>query len=122
GSDNGTIDMSNGHAVPVACDLVTSSNAVNRDYAQPVCSALDSDQPWLQVANGFAGQSSDGLVQLDGPSHIIATPATNASNGNLAQTVQADLTHGGAEFTLALGFGQNPAVAAHATNASLNGR
>ena len=61
GSDDGSIAQSGGGDVPVACDLRTTSNAVNRDYAQPVCSALAADAPFLQVSNGFVGQPSDGL-------------------------------------------------------------
>jgi glucan 1,4-alpha-glucosidase len=118
GSDSGTVDTSNGHAVPVACDLSITTNAVNRDYAQPVCSALDTDNAWLQVTNGFDGQPSDALIQLDA-SHSITAPTTVAKGGNIVQTTQADLRHGHQNFTFALGFGQTAAQAAQATRASL---
>jgi hypothetical protein len=91
GADSGTIDTSTGHAVPVACDLTTRTNAVNRDYAQPVCSALDTDVPFLKVSNGFVGQASDGFVQLDSPARKITTATSDATNGNLVQTAKVDL-------------------------------
>src|SRR3954465_1422319 len=42
GSDSGTVAASHGHQVLVGSDTVTTTNAANRDYAQPVFSALDS--------------------------------------------------------------------------------
>ena len=51
-----------------ATDPVTETNAANRDYAVPVYSALDVSRGFDQATNGFAGQPSDGLVQLD-PRH-----------------------------------------------------
>src|SRR3989442_10455257 len=65
GGDTGTIDTSTGHTVPIAFDTTTTSNAFNRTYAVPVYSALDTSIPLTQVSNGFVGQPSDGLVQLD---------------------------------------------------------
>jgi len=41
GGDSGVVDTSTGHAVPVAFDTTTTSQAVNRTYATPVFSALD---------------------------------------------------------------------------------
>ena len=127
----------------MACDLRTTSNAVNRDYAQPVCSALAADAPFLQVSNGFVGQPSDGLVQLDGASRAL-TPTSAAPNGNLVQTVRIDLSgRDGAgddrlsapnadqnkdttsgetrrgTFSLALGFGKQAQDAVSATQRSL---
>src|SRR4029434_5242435 len=84
GSDSGTIGTSAGHSVPVACDPVTQTNAANRDYAQPICAALDASEPFLQVSNGFAGQPSDGLRQLDS-AHALSTTFSQAANGNLVQ-------------------------------------
>ena len=65
GGDSGTVDSSTGQPFPVAFDTVTQTNAANRDYAQPVFSALAGSTAFKQVSNGFAGAASDGLVQLD---------------------------------------------------------
>src|SRR2546421_3184769 len=93
GRAHGTFDTSTGHIVPVAFDTNTKSNAVNRNYAVPVYSALDASTPFLQASNGFAGVGSDGLTQLDA-SHTLTALYTHAINGNLAQTTQVDLSHG----------------------------
>src|SRR5207249_1116152 len=63
GADSATVDTSTGRPVLVASDTVTATNAVNRDYAQPVYAALAG--PFDQATSGFAGAQSDGLVQLD---------------------------------------------------------
>src|SRR5207247_7049138 len=117
GGDNGTIDTSTGHNVPVAFDTVTKSNAANRDYAKPVYSALDASNPFTRVSNGFAGQPSDGLVQLD-TSHSLTALYNQATNGNLVQTAQANISKGGM-FTLSLGFGTIQADAVNAAKGSL---
>jgi glucoamylase len=120
GGDTSSIDVSTGHPVPVACDPLITSNAVNRDYAQPVCSALDADVPFLQISNGFVGQASDGLVQLDGPSRKITAPTSDAANGNVVQTAKVDLIHTGGAFTLALGYGQHASDAVQSTRLGLS--
>ncbi|HEX6477503.1 MAG TPA: glucodextranase DOMON-like domain-containing protein [Ktedonobacteraceae bacterium] len=117
GGDTGTIDTSTGHNVPIALDTVTKSQAANRDYAVPVYSALDASTPFTRMSNGFVGQPSDGLVQLDA-SHTLTALYTQANNGNLVQTTQANISQGGM-FTLALGFGTSQAAAVSATEASL---
>ncbi|MGZ3622323.1 MAG: glucodextranase DOMON-like domain-containing protein [Ktedonobacteraceae bacterium] len=117
GGDSGTIDTSTGHNVPIAFDTNTTSQAANRTYAVPVYSALDASTPFTQVSNGFAGQPSDGLVQLD-TSHQLTALYSEATKGNLVQTSQADISKGG-KFTLALGFGTNQADAVSAAEASL---
>ncbi len=117
GGDSGTIDTSTGHNVPIASDLNTTSQAFNRTYAVPVYSALNASIPFTQVSNGFAGQSSDGLVQLDS-SHSLTALFSEALNGNLVQTAQANISRGGM-FTLALGFGPSQAAAMSATTGSL---
>jgi glucoamylase len=117
GGDNGSIDTSTGHNVPIAFDTVTTSNAFNRTYAVPVYSALDASIPFTQVSNGFVGQPSDGLVQLD-TSHALTAIYTQANNGNLVQTAQADISHGGM-LRLALGFDTSQAAAVSAAEASL---
>ncbi len=117
GGDSGTIDTSTGHNIPIAFDTLTTSNAFNRDYAVPVYSALDASTPFTQVSNGFAGQPSDGLTQLDS-SHALTAIYNEATNGNLVQTAQANISKGGM-FTLALGFGTKQADAVTAAEGSL---
>ena len=117
GGDTGTIDTSSGHTVPIAFDTVAKNNPFNRNYAVPVYSALDASTPFTQVSNGFVGQPSDGLVQLDA-SHTLTALNTQATNGNLVQTAQANISHGGM-FTLALGFGTSQSASVSTTEASL---
>ena len=117
GGDTGTLDYSLGYAVPVAYDTKTTSQAANRDYAQPVYSALRASSPFLKVTNGFAGTGSDGLTQLD-TSHSLTALYDGATNGNLVQTAQLDLSHGNT-FVLALGFGNNQSEAVSAARNSL---
>src|SRR5256886_1952507 len=118
GGDSGTIDTSTGHNVPIAFDTVTKSNAANRTYAVPVYSALDASNPFTNVSNGFASQPSDGLVQLD-TSHKLTALYTQANDGNLVQTAQANISRGGM-FKLALGFGASQSAAVGAAEASLS--
>jgi hypothetical protein len=90
GADSATVGASADREVPVACDLNTTTNAANRNYAQPVCSALDGSRAFLQVSNGFSGTPSDGLVQLDA-SRALTTLYTDAQNGNVVQTAYDEL-------------------------------
>ena len=112
GADSATTDTSTGHTILVASDPNTATNAVNRDYAQPVYAALDA--PFAETTNGFAGTASDGLTQLD-TSHALTTSYTTASNGNVVQTarITGGKKHddGDLEFTMALGFGASQAAA-----------
>ncbi len=117
GGDTGIIDTSTGHNVPIAFDTKTTSNAFNRTYAVPVYSALDASRPFTQVSNGFVGAKSDGLVQLDA-SHTLTALYNQADNGNLVQTVQADISQGG-HLMLALGFGTKQADAVSAAEGTL---
>ena len=118
GGDTGTVDTSTGHALPVAFDTNTASQAANRTYATPVFSALDATTPFTQVSNGFAGAASDGLTQLDAAHSLTATFA-NATNGNLVQTAALNLSRGG-NFTIALGFGTTQAEAVAAAEGTLS--
>src|SRR2546425_741971 len=118
GGDSGLIDTSPGHAVPVAYDTRTASQAVNRTYAVPVFTALDASRPFGQVSNGFVGAASDGLAQLDATHSLSATNDT-ASNGNLVQTAQLDLAKE-AEINVALGFGTTQSEAVSAAAGSLH--
>ena len=118
GGDTGIVDTSTGHAVPVAFDTNTASQAANRTYATPVFSALDASTPFTQVSNGFAGAASDGLTQLDG-AHSLTATFDNATNGNLVQTAALNMSRGG-HFTIALGFGTTQADAVAAAEGTLS--
>ncbi len=120
GGDTGIIDTSTGHKIPIAFDTLTASNAFNRTYAVPVYSALDASIHFLRAGNGFAGQASDPLVQLDA-SHTLTAVFTQADDGNLVQAAQVSLSHGGA-FVLALGFGTDQAGAIGAAEASVKAK
>jgi glucan 1,4-alpha-glucosidase len=117
GGDSGVIDTSTGHKLPVAFDTRTTSQAFNRTYAVPVYSALDASTPFTQVSNGFVGVGSDGQVQLDA-THTLGVTYDSASNGNLVQTTQVDLSSGG-DFSLALGFGTTQGDAVMAAEGTL---
>ena len=118
GGDTGGVDTSKGHALLVASDTNTATNAANRDYAVPVFSALDASTPFRQVSNGFAGQGSDGLTQLQA-SHRLTALYSSAANGNLVQTAELDLSRK-RQVTLALGFGTSQAAAVGAAAGSLD--
>src|SRR6266699_1844066 len=118
GEDTGTNDNSTSHIVPIAFDTNTTSQAVNRTYAVPVYSALDASMPFTQVSNGFVGKPSDGLVQLDA-SHNLTGIYSQANDGNLVQTAQANISLGGV-FKLVLGFGTSQSAAVSAAEASLS--
>jgi glucan 1,4-alpha-glucosidase len=109
GADSATVDTSTGQPVPVSFDTNTATNAVNRDYAVPTYLALRADHPFAAVSSGFVGTASDGLVQLDS-THSLTPQYTDATNGNVEQTAQIDISHSG-DFTLALGFGTTQAQA-----------
>jgi glucoamylase len=118
GADSSTVDSSTGNPVMVAYDTQTATNAVNRDYAQPVFAALDG--PFDQATSGFAGTASDGLTQLDA-SHALTQLYSDALNGNLVQTGRVSLRgRGNGNITLALGFGTDRAAALSSAEGSLN--
>jgi len=109
GSDSSTVDDSTGHPVLVSYDTQTATNAVNRDYAQPVFAALDG--PFDQATSGFVGTPSDSLSQLDA-SHALTQIYTDAENGNVVQTGRVALSpRGNGSVTLALGLGPDAASA-----------
>ena len=122
GADSATTDTSTGHAILVASDPNTTTNAVNRDYAQPVYAALDA--PFAETTNGFAGTASDGLTQLD-TSHALTTSYTTASNGNVVQTARVaggkKDSGGSLDFTVALGFGASQAGAVQTAESAAAG-
>jgi glucoamylase len=118
GPDSGTLASRDGHAVLVGSDPQTKTNAVNRDYAVPVFSALDASRPFLGVSSGFAGADSDGLKQLD-TSRRLTSAFGQAAAGNLVQTARVDLGRDGA-FSLVLGFGQSSGEAVATAQRSLH--
>jgi glucoamylase len=120
GADSGGIARAGGHTLLVGSDPVTTTNAANRDYAVPVHSALDASRPFLEVSNGFAGEGSDGLSQLDADRRLTARFA-EARQGNLVQTARVDPGRDGS-FELALGFGDSQATAVGAARRTLDER
>src|SRR4030088_789107 len=118
GADSATLDTSTGHPVMVAYDTKTQTNAVNKDYAQPVFAALDG--PIDQAASGFVGTPSDGLSQLDA-SHALTHLSSDAVNGNVVQTGRVDLSNNqNGSIMLTLGFGADQASAVASAEGSLN--
>ncbi|MBV9800988.1 MAG: hypothetical protein JO039_23270 [Solirubrobacterales bacterium] len=121
GADSARTDTSTGHQVLVAFDTNTATNAANRDYAQPVYMALDG--PFSRVTNGFAGEPSDGLAQLDA-AHALSTTYDSAVGGNVVQVARIGAGRAGSSgiphsFTLALGFGATQTDAVGSAEASL---
>jgi glucoamylase len=117
GADDGALASAHGHTLLVGSDTVTKTNAANRDYAIPVYSALDVSRGFDQATNGFAGQPSDGLVQLD-TGHTLTALHDTAVHGNVVQVGRVPLGHSG-RFTLALGYGDTQAKAVSASQSSL---
>jgi glucan 1,4-alpha-glucosidase len=117
GADDATVTEAAGHKVLVASDVVTTTNAANRDYAEPVFAALDG--PFDQASTGFAGSASDGITQLDA-THSLATLYPDARDGNVVGTARLALD-GSGKATLALGFGSSSDGAVGAAEGSLAG-
>src|SRR5204862_4877992 len=97
---------STGHPVLVAFDPVMATNAVNRDYAQPVYEALDG--PLSHASSGLAGTASD----------AIDATTTDVTNGNVVQHAQVVLD-GDGKAVLTLGFGSSQANALATAEGSL---
>ena len=109
GGDSATVDTSTGHPVLVSYDTNTTTNAANRDYAQPVYAALDGP-----LANG-----SSGLV--GSPDDSIDSTTTDVTNGNVVQHARV-LVGGDGTATLALGFGASQSQAVGAAEGSLGAK
>ena len=116
GADSATVDTSTGQPVPVSFDTVTTTNAVNRDYAVPTFLALHADRPFTAVSSGFVGTPSDGLAELDA-THALSPTYTNSTNGNVEQTAQVNLNLLNTT-TIALGFGTTQSAAVQTAAAS----
>lgn len=130
GADTAVVDTSSGRAIPVSFDTNTTSQADRTAYAVPSYLALTADRAFSKVSSGFVGTASDGLTQLD-TTHKLGTVTTNATGGNVEQTVGVQLAgqrghrgHGGGhdtrttEATLALGFGTTQAAAVSTATAT----
>jgi Glucoamylase and related glycosyl hydrolases len=115
GADSATVDGSTGHPVLVASDPVTATNAANRDYAQPVFTALDGS--FTEASSGFAGSASDGLVQLDA-AHALTPTFPDARDGNVVGAARIALK-GDGPTVLTLGFGASQVEAVGAAESSL---
>jgi glucoamylase len=120
GGNSGVLDPS---GVPVVSNTLTSTEAVNRDYAVPTSMALTATSAG-QASVGYAGTAGDGLSQLD--SARVLTPYASAADGHVVATedVTPRTGPGGAaagfmDFTVALGFGRTEAQAVATAQASL---
>jgi glucoamylase len=105
GAESATIVATSRGPVPLSYSTDSFTEAVNRSYATPVYAALAASQPYQQVETGFAGTASDGLTELDAAGALTSAVeqggAPDASNGNVAQTVEL----AGDSDTVALSFG-----------------
>lgn len=79
--------------------------------------ALASSAPWIDRSVGFVGVS-DGWQDLRNNRRLTGI-YDRAENGNVALTGEIELPWDGADFTLAVGFGQSPEEAGHRALASL---
>jgi glucoamylase len=110
GADTGTVQ----DGVPVVSDENTTTNATNRDYAQPTHLALAASRPLPAASVGFAGTAGDGLTMLDAGRRLTAFGS--APDGNVVATARLPLADG--ESTFALGFGRTRAQAVSTGNAA----
>jgi glucoamylase len=79
--------------------------------------ALACSVPWLKRSVGYVG-TSDGWHDLNAH-HEMTWAYTRAEQGNVALTAEVDLIAAQGRFVVALGFGKDPAEAAHNALASL---
>jgi len=113
GGNTGVIDTSSG--VPIVYSTLTSTEAVNRDYAVPTYMALTSTSAG-EASVGYAGTASDGLTELD--SSRTLTQYAEADDGHIVATENVTPKRGD-NFTLALGFGRDQSQAVDTAQASL---
>jgi glucoamylase len=109
GGESATIVSTRHGPVPLSYSTNSFTEAVNRDYAEPIYAALAADSAFRGVETGFAGTASDGLTELD-TSGALTSTAPDADNGNVVQTVELAT---GSE-TVALGFGPTSRAALRA--------
>ena len=106
GGDDAAVDPAT--TALVSSDTDTTTNATNRDYGVPLFGALRANRKFLSTSSGYAGTASDGLARLDS-ARALSGPTT-ALDGNVVQTAQVARDSSGS-FTLALGYGPDPASA-----------
>jgi glucoamylase len=116
GAGSATIDPAT--TALISYNTGTQSTTPQRNYQVPVYGTLVANRPFTSETSGFAGESSDGLTQLDA-SHTLTTSYQQAIDGNVVQTAEIDTAHGD-QFTLALGYGQTEAQSLSTAVASAN--
>jgi glucoamylase len=116
GGNSATLAGGPGHAVPVAFNTNTTTDAVNRTYAVPTYEALQSANGFSAASVGYAGTASDGLTMLDA-SHRLTT-YSSAPDGHVALTAAVRLPRD-RTTTLALGFGSTERAALATADASV---
>jgi glucoamylase len=101
--------------------LISSGTAPLFGSSMTIVSALKVASPNSFVAhdNGYAGQSSDCLVDLKAHKAFSNQFDKVASNGNTVQCGQVGNVGADTTFTVALGYGSDAASAVAAANASL---
>ncbi len=104
GGESATVVSTPRGPIPLSYSTDSFTEAVNRSYATPIYAALAANSSFKAVETGFDGTSSDGLTELDSAG-TLSSGAPDASNGNVVQTVELNMSAGSA--TVALGFGGN---------------
>jgi glucoamylase len=117
GGNSAMLTTVHGQPVPVAYNMNTTTNAVNRSYAVPTYMALESSDGFSSASVGYAGAASDGLNQLDS-SHTL-TSYSSAPDGHVTLTAAVGLPRD-RTVDLALGFGQTQAAALSTASASVS--
>src|ERR1700728_4214860 len=117
GGESATIVSTPRGPIPLSYSTDSLTEAVNRSYATPIYAPLAANSSFKAVETGFDETSSDGLTELDSAG-TLSSGAPDASNGNVVQTVELNMSAGA--DTVALGFGRRqrhrvgPALAAAA--------
>jgi glucoamylase len=119
GGNTASLASVGGGPVPVASNLNTVTDAVNRNYAVPTFEALESSDGFSSASVGYAGSASDGLTMLDSADQL--TQYSSAPDGHVTLTAGLRL-RGGQSVDLALGFGTTQAKALGVAGASLSQR
>ncbi len=115
GGNTAEIESLGGQTIPVAVNINTTTNAVNRTYGVPTYEALESSGGFGSESVGYADSPSDGLTMLD--SSYALTPYAIAPNGHVTLTAQIPASARG--VNLALGFGTSAGQAASVAAASV---
>jgi glucoamylase len=110
GGESATIVSTPRGPIPLSYSTNSFTEAVNRSYASPIYAALAADSSFKAVETGFEGSPSDGLTELDSAG-TLSPGAPDASNGNVVQTVELNMSGGPATVALGLGSTERDAVA-----------